>query len=52
MILQEKEGYIWEANKTKKLPIIPWRYAEMGGELLADLLPSGKFGCLSGPFLL
>ena len=42
MVLHDKEVSIWEDNQTKILPVYPWRHAEMRGELMGDLLPSGK----------
>ena len=44
MVLQDKEGSILEAHQIKIVPVRPWRYAAMGGELMGDLLPSGQLG--------
>ena len=48
MAIQDKEGPIWEDNQTQILPMRPWRHAEMGGELLGDLLPSGQLDVYQG----
>ena len=42
MILQEKNGSIWEAHQIQILPVQAWRYASMGCKLLGDLTPSGQ----------
>ena len=42
MVLQEKERSIREAHQIQGQPVRPQRYAAMGGELLVELLTSGK----------
>ena len=42
MVIQDKEGSIWEAHQTQSPPVFPWKYAEMGGELMGEVLSSGQ----------
>ena len=43
MVLKEREVSIWGANQKQNPPMRPWRYEEMGGELMGELPPSGPF---------
>ena len=42
MFLQEKKGSRLEAHQTQIPHVRPWKYSEMGGELLENPLPSGQ----------
>ena len=41
-------GSRWESHQTQILPMRPWRHADIGGELLGDILPSGQLGVCQG----
>ena len=38
----------WLSHKIQRPLMYPWRYSSMGGELLGDLLPSGKLNVCQG----
>ena len=46
MEIKEKEGSIWEANQIQRPPVRSWRYAEMGGKFMGDIITSGKLDVL------
>ena len=48
MVLQEKEGSIWEDYQTQIPPMIPCSHAAMGGKLRVDLLPSDQLDEFQG----